>query len=90
MEDAAFGELIGLCCHAVLHKPVSVEVDPAAGVFRQRWLQRQNAAQPVCAFLKVGVTKHQIVLNESAESLLTQQWVRDKRAGQDVALHGNR
>lgn len=35
VEDAAFGELIGLRGHAVLHKPVGIEIDPAAGVFRQ-------------------------------------------------------
>lgn len=62
----------------------------AAGVFCQRWVQRQNAAKPVRPLLKVGVTKHQIILHEAAECLLAQQRVRDKRAGQDVALNGDR
>jgi hypothetical protein len=44
VKYAAFGKLIGLCSHAVLHKSVGIEIDSAAGVFRQRWLQRQNAA----------------------------------------------
>ena len=44
VKYAAFGKLIGLCSHAVLHKSEGIEIDSAAGLFRQRWLQRQNAA----------------------------------------------
>ncbi len=46
--------------------------------------------QPVCALLQIGVTEYQIILHEAAGCLLTQKRVRDKRAGKDVALNGNR
>lgn len=90
MKNAAFGELIGLRGHAILHKPVGVEIDPTAGVFRQRRLQRQNTAKAVGALLQIGVTKNKIILHEAAECLLAQEWMRDKGAGQNIAFNGNR
>lgn len=89
-EVAALSELIRLRGHAVLHKPVSIEVDPAACVFRQRWLQLQNVHQSVRPFLQVGVTRHLIVLNKAAECLLAQQRTREKGAGENVMFHRNR
>lgn len=89
MKDAALSELIWPPGHAVLHKPVCFQIHAAPGVFRQRWYQWQNTAEAVGALLKIGVTEYQTVLHEPAESLLAQQRMWDKSAGQNVALHGN-
>ena len=90
MKDAAFGELVGLRGHAILHKPVGIEIHAPAGVFRQRRLQRQNAAKAVGALFQISIAKHQIILHKAAESLLAQEWMRDKGAGQNIAFNGNR
>lgn len=90
MENASRREFVGLRGESVLHKPVSVQVNAAAGIFRQGWLQRENAAEPVGAFLKVGIAEYQIVLNETGKSLLAEQAVRDIGAAENVALNGNR
>lgn len=37
MKNVAFGGLIGLCVHAVLHKPLGVEIDPGAPAAQSRW-----------------------------------------------------
>ncbi len=90
VKDAAFSELIRLGGHSVLHKPVGIQIPTPSGVFRQRRLQRQNAAEAVGALLQTGVTEYQVVLHKPAECLLAQQRVRDKGAGQNVTFDCNR
>lgn len=53
VKNAASGELIRLRSHTVLHKPVGIQIDAPAGVFRQRRLKRQNAAEAVGALLQM-------------------------------------
>lgn len=72
MENASRSKFVGLRGESILHKPVGVQVNAAAGIFRQGWLQRENAAEPVGAFLKVGVAEYQIVLNKTGKGLLTE------------------
>lgn len=67
VKDTAPGKLIRLGGHAVLHKPVGIQIHAAPGVFRQRWLQRKNTAEPVGALLQIGITEYKIVLYEPAE-----------------------
>lgn len=90
MKDTASGELIRLRAHAVLHKSVGIQIHAAAGVFRQRRLQRQNAAEPVRSLFQIGVAKHQVILYKAAECLLAEYRMRVKVSGQNVAFDGNR
>jgi hypothetical protein len=73
VKNAPFSELIRLSGHAVLHKPVGIQIHTAPGVFRQRWLQRQNTAEPVGAFLQTGINEHRIVQHKAVECLLGEQ-----------------
>lgn len=67
MKDAAFGKLIRLRVHDVLHKPEHITCHAAPGVFRQRWLQRQIIAEAGVALLQMGVIEY---LDKPAERLL--------------------
>ena len=69
----------------MLYKPVRTQNHAVVGVFRQRGFLQQNPAETAAE-----LTEYKIVLHELAESLLAEQRKRDKGAGQNVALHGNR
>lgn len=73
MKNAAFYELVRLRGHAVLHKPVGIQIHTAPGVFRQRRLQRQNTAQPVGALLQIGVILRNDVCDISLNLQLTER-----------------